>query len=56
MNNHFNPHSITVCPGTLADGFETYSPVCLRNMFNGKKVSHILTYMQPQLNEDVAAI
>jgi serine/threonine-protein kinase HipA len=42
------------CPGTLAAGFSTYSPSCLRNLFNGKKVNHVLPYEQPQLNEQVA--
>jgi len=44
----------TYCPGTLAGGFTTYSPACLRNVFSGKKVSHILPYEQPRQNEDVA--
>ncbi len=42
---------IKYCPGTLAEGFTTYSPWCLRNMFNNKKVSHILSYDAPQVNE-----
>lgn len=42
------------CPGTLAEGFKTYSPSCLRNVFNGKKVDHFLPYEQPQLSEEVA--
>jgi len=42
------------CPGTLAVGFTTYSPGCLRNLFNGKKVSHYLPYESPQVNEEVA--
>lgn len=42
---------IKYCPGTLAEGFTTYSHTCLRNMFNNKKVSHILTYDAPQINE-----
>lgn len=42
------------CPGTLAEGFTTYSPSCLRNVFNGKKVDHFLPYEQPQLSEEVA--
>jgi serine/threonine-protein kinase HipA len=45
---------INCCPGTLAEGFSTYSPGCLRNVFNGKKVSHILPYEQPRLDESVA--
>ena len=35
---------IEVCPGLLAGGFETYSPACLRRMFDGKKVSHVLDF------------
>ncbi len=51
MNNF--PFSIEVCPGTLAEGFSTYSPSCLRNLFNGKKVSPILPYAPPQQSEEV---
>jgi serine/threonine-protein kinase HipA len=43
---------IKYCPGTLAEGFETYSQVCLKRLFNGKKVSHILPYSAPGKNED----
>lgn len=39
------------CPGTLAEGFTTYSTTCLRRVFSGKKVSHILPYASPQNNE-----
>ncbi|MEZ4984275.1 MAG: HipA domain-containing protein [Saprospiraceae bacterium] len=49
------PLSLGVCPGTLATGFSTYSPSCLRSLFNGKKVHHILPYEPPRLNEDIAA-
>lgn len=35
---------ITNCPGTLSPGFSTYSPACLRRVFFGKKVSHILDF------------
>lgn len=35
---------INVCPGTLATGFHTYSPICLRKVFGGKKVSHIMDF------------
>lgn len=48
------PLKIKVCPGTLATGYETYSPGCLRNLFNTKKVSHILPYEAPQRSEEVA--
>ena len=40
---------IDVCPGTLAPGFDTYSPSCLRKVFGGKKVSHI---MDLTINDD----
>ncbi len=33
---------IKVCPGTLTEGFNTYSPLCLRKVFEGGKVSHII--------------
>jgi len=46
--------NIKYCPGTLAEGFSTYSTACLRNVFNGKKVSHILPYNAPQKSEEVA--
>lgn len=45
---------IKYCPGTLSEGFSTYSKACLKKVFYGKKVSHILPYISPQLNEDVA--
>lgn len=51
-----NVNELKYCPGTLAEGFSTYSPGCLRNLFNGKKVSHILPYDQPQQNEEVAEL
>lgn len=49
-----NLNDIKYCPGTLAEGFTTYSPGCLRNLFKGKKVSHVLPYDTPQQNEKVA--
>lgn len=49
-----NLDDLKYCPGTLAEGFSTYSPSCLRNLFNGKKVNHVLPYEQPQQNEEVA--
>ena len=42
------------CPGTLAEGFHTYSPGCLRKVFYGKKVNHVLQYDPPQQNDEVA--
>ena len=43
---------IKYCPGTLKEGFDTYSPSTLRNVFDGKKVSHILPYDAPKKNEE----
>ncbi len=47
---------IKVCPGTLAEGFSSYSPSCLRKLFGGKKVSHILPFDSPQRSEEAAAL
>jgi serine/threonine-protein kinase HipA len=40
------------CPGLLLEGYSGYSPLFLRRMFNGKKVSHILPYNSPEVNEE----
>lgn len=48
------PVATEVCPGTLAEGFTNYSPSCLRNLFDGKKVNHVLPYEPPQQSEEVA--
>jgi serine/threonine-protein kinase HipA len=42
---------VKYCPGSLAEGFNTYSPAFLRRMFDNKRVSHILPYDAPQVNE-----
>lgn len=47
---------INYCPGTLAEGFISYSPAFLRRMFDGKKVSHLLPYNSPQSAEEETAI
>jgi serine/threonine-protein kinase HipA len=39
------------CPGLLSEGFSKYSPLFLRRMFNGKKVSHVLPYNAPEVDE-----
>lgn len=36
--------NINICPGTLISGYDTYSPTCLRKVFDGKKVSHIMDF------------
>ena len=43
------------CPATLAEGYSTYSPVALRKLFDGKKVSHILPYAPIESNEQDAS-
>lgn len=35
---------IEVCPSTLKEGFDTYSPSAIKNFADGKKVSHIVAY------------
>ena len=40
------------CPGTLKDGFSTYSPGCRRNVFFNKKVNHVLPYKSPDQSEE----
>lgn len=42
------------CPGSLAEGYSTYGPAFLRRMFDNKKVSHILPYEAPNVNEEDA--
>jgi serine/threonine-protein kinase HipA len=46
-----NLKNIKYCPGTLAEGHNTYSQAFLRRMFDGRKVSHILPYEAPQQDE-----
>jgi serine/threonine-protein kinase HipA len=46
--------TIQYCPGTLAEGFDTYSPAALRRLFDGHRVSHVLDFDPPAINRDVA--
>ena len=45
-----NVPELTHCPGTLAEGFSTYSKTCLNRVFAGKKVHHVLPYDSPASN------
>ncbi len=45
---------IEVCPGTLAEGYTAYSPLCLRRMFEGKKINAFLPYDPPLEDEAIA--
>ncbi len=47
-----NLEEIKYCPGTLAKGNSKYSRTCLRRVFNGKTVSHVLPYNSPQTDEE----
>jgi serine/threonine-protein kinase HipA len=47
-----NMPEIKNCPGTLAEGFETYSSTCLNRVFQGKKVYHVLAYDSPASNPE----
>ncbi len=47
---------IKYCPGTLSEGFNTYSRTCLNRLFNGRKVSHILPYTADQVGEQEATL
>ena len=41
---------INRCPGTLAEGFTNYSRTCVKRVFNGSKVNHVLPYASLQSN------
>ena len=43
---------IRYCPGTLAEGFTTYSRTCLKRVFQGKAVHHVLPYDSPASNPE----
>lgn len=36
--------NVNVCPSTLAQGFTTYSPIAVRRLFDGLRISHELTF------------
>ncbi len=44
--------NIEYCPITLEPGFITYSTKGLRQLFNGKKISHTLNYVTNRAKED----
>ena len=39
--------ALNVCPSTLQEGFDTYSPAARKQLFDGKEVSHILDFDSP---------
>ena len=42
---------LNICPSTLAEGFQTYSPAAVKLLFDGTPVSHVLPFSSPN-NED----
>ncbi|SNS63238.1 serine/threonine-protein kinase HipA [Belliella buryatensis] len=40
-------NEIKYCPGTLSEGFDTYSRTAMNRVFQGKKVHHVLPYDSP---------
>jgi len=46
----------TNCPSTLATGYDTYSQVALKKLFEKQKVSHILPYQSIEKNEEDAKL
>lgn len=43
--------TINVCPGTLATGYDSYSPICLKHLFDGKKVNPFMDFNH-EVNEN----
>ncbi len=41
------------CPGTLAHGFHSYSKTCLKRVFDGKSVNHILSFASPEKTQEI---
>jgi serine/threonine-protein kinase HipA len=42
---------INNCPGCLKAGYETYCDSCIKRLFNGNKVNHILNFTRPEFNK-----
>ena len=51
-----NPQEIKICPSLLSEGHSTYSIAALKELFNGKTVSHILNFESPSGNNSHLAI
>ncbi len=45
---------LQVCPSTLADGFDTYSPEARQRLFDGKPVSHYMKVPSPSTDSEEA--
>ena len=42
---------LNICPSTLVEGFQTYSPAAVKLLFDGNPVSHILPFRSPNNEE-----
>ena len=42
---------LNICPSTLVEGFQTYSPAAVKLLFEGNPVSHILPFRSPNNEE-----
>lgn len=47
-------NELTRCPSTLAEGYNTYSPIALRKLFEGKRISPVLPYQPMAVSEEDA--
>lgn len=45
---------LTICPSTLQEGYDTYSPAARRALFNGHAVSHIFSEPSPDTETEEA--
>lgn len=48
--------NLKYCPGTLKGGYDGYSPLALKRVFKGKKVSPVLPYSSPSTNDRTDAL
>lgn len=45
---------LTICPSTLQNGFDTYSPNARKTLFDGNAVSHIFSEASPDTETEDA--
>ncbi len=45
-------NELNVCPSTLMEGYETYSPFALKTMFDGREVSHVFAGTSPDHDDE----
>jgi serine/threonine-protein kinase HipA len=48
-----NTIDLKYCPGTLSEGYDTYSSAALKRVFDGHKVHHQLIYDSPNTNKKI---